>query len=38
MTRMRDRLPPPNSLVVFEAVARHLSFTEAAAELRVSQA
>jgi len=35
---MRDRLPPPNSLVVFEAVARHLSFTEAAAELRVSQA
>ncbi len=35
---MRDRLPPPNSLVVFEAVARHLSFTAAADELKVSQA
>ena len=31
-------MPPANSLVVFEAVARHLSFTLAAKELRVSQA
>lgn len=38
MRRLRDRLPPPNSLVVFEAVARHLSFTSAAKELLVSQA
>lgn len=38
MRRLRDRLPPPNSLVVFEAVARHLSFTKAAKELLVSQA
>ena len=38
MPRLRDRLPPANSLVVFEAVARHLSFTKAAKELRVSQA
>ena len=38
MPRLRDRLPPANSLVVFEAVGRHLSFTLAAKELRVSQA
>ena len=38
MKRLRDRLPPANSMVVFEAVARHLSFTRAAKELRVSQA
>jgi LysR family glycine cleavage system transcriptional activator len=38
MRRLRDRLPPANSLVVFEAVARHLSFTEASKELLVSQA
>lgn len=38
MPRLRDRLPPANSLVVFEAVARHQSFTKAARELRVSQA
>ncbi|WP_290649961.1 LysR substrate-binding domain-containing protein [Aquisalimonas sp.] len=35
---MRIRpLPPLNSLVVFEAVARHLSVTKAADELRVTQ-
>jgi LysR family glycine cleavage system transcriptional activator len=38
MQRLRDRLPPPNSLVAFETAARHLSFTRAAAELRVTQA
>ena len=38
MKRLRDRLPPANSMVVFEAVARHLSFTRAAKELQVSQA
>lgn len=38
MAGLRDRLPPPNSLVVFEAAARHLGFTAAASELRVTQA
>ena len=38
MTGFRTRLPPTNALVVFEAVARHLSFTAAARELGVSQA
>jgi LysR family transcriptional regulator, glycine cleavage system transcriptional activator len=38
MRKLRDRLPPLNSLVVFEAVARHLSFTAAADELSVTQA
>jgi LysR family transcriptional regulator, glycine cleavage system transcriptional activator len=32
------RLPPLNALRVFEAAARHLSFTRAAAELNVTQA
>ena len=35
---MRSKLPSLNSLKVFEAVARHLSFTKAAAELYVTQA
>ncbi len=38
MRRLRDRLPPLNSLVVFEAAARCLSFTDAAKELSVTQA
>ncbi|HEX9770925.1 MAG TPA: LysR substrate-binding domain-containing protein [Kiloniellales bacterium] len=38
MKRLRNRLPPTNALVTFEAVARHLSFTHAARELGVSQA
>ena len=38
MKPLRSRLPPPNALVVFEAVARLLSFTAAARELGVSQA
>lgn len=38
MRTLRNRLPPANSLVVFEAVARHMSFTRAARELRVGQA
>ena len=38
MPGLRDQLPPPNSLVTFEAAARHLSFTGAARELRVTQA
>ncbi|MBB3224962.1 LysR substrate-binding domain-containing protein [Pseudoduganella umbonata] len=32
-----DPMPPLNSLVAFEAAARHLSFTVAAAELNVTQ-
>src|SRR3954465_13911044 len=32
------RLPPLNSLRVFEAAARHLSFKEAANELHITQA
>ena len=35
---MSNRLPPLNALRVFEAAARHLSFTRAAAELFVTQA
>ena len=35
---MARRLPPLNSLRAFEAAARHMSFTRAAAELNVSQA
>ena len=38
MLRYKDRLPPANSLIVFEAVARHQSFTKAATELMVTQA
>ena len=38
MKPLRSRLPPPNALVAFEAVARLLSFTAAARELGVSQA
>lgn len=38
MKALRARLPPPNALVAFEAVARLLSFTAAARELGVSQA
>ena len=34
---MASRLPPLNSLHAFEAAARHLSFTRAAAELNVTQ-
>lgn len=35
---MTRRLPPLNALVVFEAAARHLSFTRASEELHVTQA
>lgn len=38
MHGLRLKLPPVNSLVVFEAAARLLSFTLAAAELNVTQA
>ncbi len=38
MMSLRSKLPPPNSLVVFEAAARLLNFTRAAAELGVTQA
>ena len=37
MRNLRFKLPPLNSLVVFEAAARHLSFTCAAEELRISR-
>src|SRR5258708_12316771 len=35
---MSRQLPPLNALRAFEAAARHLSFTAAAAELNVTQA
>ncbi len=38
MAGLRSRLPPANSLVAFEAAARHLNFTRAARELSVTQA
>lgn len=38
MESLRKRLPPVNSLVVFEAGARLLSFTRAADELHLTQA
>ncbi len=34
---LRKTLPPTNSLVVFEAAARHMNFTRAASELSVTQ-
>ena len=34
---LRKTLPPTNSLVVFEAAARHMNFTRAARELEVTQ-
>ena len=37
MRSLRQRLPPLNALVAFEASARHLSFTLAAQELGVSR-
>ena len=37
MQSLRAKLPPINSLVVFEAAARHLSFTRAGEELLVSR-
>jgi DNA-binding transcriptional LysR family regulator len=38
MRNLRKQLPPLSSLVVFEAAARHLSFTRAALELNITQA
>lgn len=38
MDSLRKRLPPAKALVVFEATARHLSFTRAAEELHLTQA
>ena len=35
---MARRIPPLKALPVFEAAARHLSFTRAAAELHITQA
>jgi len=37
MPSLRTRLPPVNSLVAFEASARHLSFTKAGQELLISR-
>jgi len=37
MPSLRSRLPPVNSLVAFEASARHLSFTRAGQELLISR-
>jgi LysR family glycine cleavage system transcriptional activator len=37
MQSLRAKLPPMNSLVTFEAAARHLSFTRAGRELLVSR-
>jgi LysR family glycine cleavage system transcriptional activator len=37
MPKLRSRLPPMNSLAVFEAVARHLSLTRAGEELCISR-
>jgi putative choline sulfate-utilization transcription factor len=34
---LRKKLPPPNSIIAFEAAARHQSFTRAAQELNVTQ-
>lgn len=38
MTINLNRIPAPNTLIVFEASARHLSFTKAASELNLTQA
>jgi len=38
MQNLRQQLPPLTALVVFEAAARHLSFTAAAGELNITQA
>ncbi len=38
MTTLKRKLPGLNGIITFEAAARHLSFTRAAAELCVSQA
>lgn len=38
MKGLRRKLPPPNSIIAFEAAARHESFTLAARELNVTQA
>ncbi|ODN70599.1 LysR substrate-binding domain-containing protein [Methylobrevis pamukkalensis] len=38
MTSLRRTLPPVNSLVIFEAAARHLNFTHAANEMGMTQA
>ena len=37
MRSLRQSLPPLNALAVFEAAARHLSFTRASAELNIAQ-
>ena len=37
MQNLRKYLPPVNSLVAFEASARHLSFTRAGQELLISR-
>ncbi|HLI10294.1 MAG TPA: transcriptional regulator GcvA [Alphaproteobacteria bacterium] len=37
MKGLRTKLPPPNSILAFEAAARHQSFTRAARELNVTQ-
>jgi len=37
VTALRSRLPPPSSLLAFEAAARRLSFTLAAKDLNVTQ-
>ena len=38
MPTLRQQLPPLDALVMFDAAARHLSFTRAAEELNVTQA
>ena len=38
MTINMNRIPAPNTLIVFEASARHLSFTQAGSELNLTQA
>lgn len=38
MTINIRRIPAPNTLIIFESSARHLSFTRAAAELAMTPA